>query len=489
MGDDWEFNVTSPATVVGDVVVVGSSIADLVRRVGPPGDVRAYDARTGKLLWTFHTIPLPGEPGAETWQPNGREHAGHANVWSTITADLERGVVYLPVATASPDFYGGDRIGANVYSDSVVALEAATGRPRWHFQTVHHDLWDYDLAAPPVLVRVRVSGREREAVAQATKVGFVFLLDRDTGEPLFPVEERPVPPSDVPGEQAWPTQPIPVKPPPLVPQSLTEADLWDADPDRLERCRNRLRELRNDGLFTPPSLRGSVLYPFTGGGANWSGAAFDPGASLLFVPVNNLVHVLTLGELAESNRATFAWRPLHTLEGLWFLLTGRGTGLHYWVHPADGRVVLREDGVPCNRPPWGELVAVDLDAGEIRWRAPMGAQGGVEGLNGYGPPLATAGGLVFHAGTRDLHLRAHHSGTGEVLARIALPAGLHAGPITFRVRPDGRQYLVIAPGGHVQIGSTLGDYVIAYALPERSRGGRAGAHAGDDRTTARISAP
>jgi quinoprotein glucose dehydrogenase len=467
--DDWEINVTSPVTVVGDVVVVGSSIADLLRRVGPPGDVRGFDARTGALVWTFHTIPLPGEPGADTWHPSGRENAGHANVWSTITADLERGLVYLPVATASPDFYGGDRHGANLYSDSVVALEAATGRLRWYFQTVHHDLWDYDLAAPPVLVRVPIDGRERDAVAQATKAGFVFVLDRDTGAPLFPVDERPAPPSDVPGEEAWPTQPVPQKPPALVPQRLTEEDLWDVDPDRLERCRTRLRALRNDGLFTPPSLRGSVLYPFTGGGANWSGAAFDPRASLLFVPVNNLVHVLTLGGLDEANRATSAWRPLHTLEGLWFLLTGRGTGLTYWVNPLDGRVVLREDGVPCNRPPWGEVVAVDLARGEIRWRAPMGELDGVQGLNGYGPPLATAGGLVFHAGTRDLHLRAHRSESGEVLARFALPAGLHAGPITYRLRPEGRQFLVVAPGGHVQLGTTLGDHVIAYALPDRAR--------------------
>jgi quinoprotein glucose dehydrogenase len=470
--DDWEYNVTSPATVVGDVVVVGSSIADLIRRVGPPGDVRAFDARTGALLWTFHTIPAPGEPGAETWKPNGRENAGHANVWSTITADLERGLVFLPVATASPDFYGGDRLGANLFSDSVVALEAKTGRLVWHYQTVHHDLWDYDLAAPPNLVRIRVDGRERDAVAQATKTGFVFLLDRDTGEPLFPVEERAVPASDVPGEEAWPTQPFPVKPPPLVPQRLTEDDLWDADPERLEGCKERLRELRNDGIFTPPSLRGSVLYPFTGGGANWSGASFDPALGLLFVPVNNLVHVLTLSELPESNKPTFAWRPLHLLEGLWFLLTGRGTGLHYWVHPSGGRVVLREDDVPCNRPPWGWLVAVDLGAGEIRWRAPMGEKDGVQGLNGYGPPLATAGGLVFHAGTRDLHLRAHDAETGEVLARFALPAGLHAGPISYRLHSDGPQYLVIAPGGHVQIGSQLGDSVIGYALPESVRARR-----------------
>jgi len=287
--------------------------------------------------------------------------------------------------------------------------------------------------------------------------------------PLFPVEERPVPKSDVPGEESWPTQPIPTRPPPLVPQELTEADLWDLDADRLERCRARLRELRNDGLFTPPSLRGSVLYPFTGGGANWSGTSFDPRLDLLFVPVNNLVHVLTLELVSDENVTTFTRRPLHTLEGLWWLLTGgEGTGLRYWVNPVDGRVVLREDGVPCNRPPWGWVVAVDLAAGTIRWKAPMGEKDGVVGLNGWGPPLATAGGLVFHAGTRDLRLRAHDSETGAIVATFPLPAGLHAGPITYRVRPNGRQYLVVAPGGHVQLGTQLGDHVIAYALGEEA---------------------
>lgn len=465
MVDPWEYNITSPVTIVGDVVIVGSSIADVIRHTAPPGHVRAYDARSGKLLWTFHTIPQPGELGHDTWEGEGWRNAGAANVWSTITADPARGLVFLPVSTANPDFFGGDRRGANLFSDSVVALEAATGKYRWHFQTVHHDLWDYDLAAPPVLVRVNHDGRPRDAVAQATKSGFVFLLDRDTGVPLFPVEERPVPQSDIAAEATWPTQPFPLKPPPIAPQRLTEADLWDADAKRLEKCRDRLRGLRNDGLFTPPSERGSVLYPFTGGGANWSGAAFDATSASLFVPVNNLAHVIKLSPLPESNLGHDSLRPLHSmLDGLWYALTGKGTGLRYLLALTDGRTVFSIDGIPCNKPPWGELVAVDLEAGTIRWRVPMGEKNGVVGLNGYGPPLYTAGGLVFHAGTRDLHLRAHDSATGAVLANIEIPAGLHAGPITYKLRPDGKQYLVITPGGHIGLGTTQGDYVIAYTL-------------------------
>ena len=226
--DRLEYNVTSPGTVVGDVVVVGSSIADTLRPDAPPGDVRAFDVRTGALRWTFHTIPHPGEPGSETWE-TGTRLTGAANVWSTITADLERGLVFLPVSTPSDDYFGGDRPGANLYSDSVVALDARTGERRWHFQTVHHDLWDYDLAAPPDLVRLERDGGAVDAVAQATKHGFVFVLDRETGAPLFPVEERPVPASDLPGERAWPTQPFPSAPPPLVPQRLDRGGPLRAD--------------------------------------------------------------------------------------------------------------------------------------------------------------------------------------------------------------------------------------------------------------------
>jgi quinoprotein glucose dehydrogenase len=465
--DAWEYNVTSPGTVIGDVIVVGSSIADTLRPDAPPGDVRAFDVRSGALRWTFHTIPHAGEPGFETWE-SGTALTGAANVWSTITADLARGLVFLPVSTPSPDFYGGDRLGDNLYSDSVVALDAKTGARRWHFQTVHHDLWDYDLAAPPVLVTLERGGRRIDAVAQATKHGFVFVLDRDTGEPVFPVTETPVPASDLAGERAAPTQPIPSAPPPLVPQRLSQGDVYAPTPEHAAACRAQLAALRNDGLFTPPSLRGSVLYPFTAGGANWSGASWDPGRQRLFVPVNNLVHVVRLDPV--SPRATGGGaevKPLHgfSLRNLWWLLTGRGTGERYRLHQLSGRTLLLEDGVPCHKPPWSSIVAVDLARGEIAWRAPT-ATGALDAVRAsFGPALATASGLVFHGGTREPVLRVHDSDTGARIATFALPAGLHAGPITYKLRAEGKQFVVVAPGGHVGLGSPLGDSVIAYTLP------------------------
>jgi len=470
--DDWEYNVTSPGTVVGDVIVVGSSIADTLRPDAPPGDVRAFDVRTGALRWTFHTIPRPGEPAHDTWE-TGTQLTGAANVWSTITADPRRGLVFLPVSTPSPDYYGGDRRGENLYSDSVVALDARTGERRWHFQTVHHDLWDYDLAAPPVLVTLEREGRATDAVVQATKQGLVFVLDRETGQPLFPVEERPVPQSDVPGERSWPTQPFPTAPPPLVPQRLTEADLYAPTPEHRDACREKLAALRNDGPFTPPSERGSVAYPFAAGGANWSGAAWDPARQRLFVPVQNLVHVIRIERVAD--RATGGgenvW-PLHgaSLRNLWWLLTGRGTGLRYRLHPIHGRTLLEHDGAPCNAPPWSRLVAVDLARGAIAWSVATDTPPDDPGRGGFGPALVTASGLVFHGGTKRPVLRVHDADTGERIATFDLRAGLHAGPITYKLRPEGRQFLVVAPGGHIGMGSTLGDYVIAYALPHADHG-------------------
>ena len=464
--DSWEYNLTSPGTVVGDVIVVGSSISDVVRPDSPPGDVRAFDVRTGALRWTFHTIPHEGEPGHETWE-TGTRLTGAANVWSTITADPARGLVFLPVSTPSPDFYGGDRPGANLYSDSVVALDAASGARVWHFQTVHHDLWDYDLAAPPVLVTIERDGREIDAVAQATKHGFVFVLDRETGEPLFPVEERPVPASDVPGERAWATQPFPTAPPPLVPQHLTEDDLYALDAEHLAACRKQLASLRNEGLFTPPSLAGSVLYPFTGGGANWSGATWDPGRGLLVVPVRNLVHVVKLEKVADRATGGGSVKPLRGagIRALWWLLTGRGTGQSYRLDPIDGRTLFSHDSVPCNAPPWGFLVGVDLARGAIAWRVSTSRGDDDPGEGGYGPALSTASGLVFHGGSRLPVMRVHDADTGERIATFDLPAGLHAGPITYKLRPEGKQFLVVAPGGHVGMGSPLGDHVIAYTLP------------------------
>jgi quinoprotein glucose dehydrogenase len=468
--DEREYNVTSPGTVVGDVIVVGSSIPDIIRPDSPPGDVRAFDVRTGALRWTFHTIPHPGEPGHETWE-TGIALTGAANVWSTITADFARGWVFLPVSTPTPDFYGGDRHGANWFSDSVVALDAQTGRRIWHFQTVHHDLWDYDLAAPPVLAAIERGGRRVDAVVQATKHGFIFVLDRDTGEPLFPVEERPVPASDIPGERAWPTQPFPVAPPPIVQQRITEEDLDAPTPEHLAACRKRLAELRNDGLFTPPSLRGSVVYPFTGGGANWSGASFDPERQLLLVPVQNLVHIVKLDEVAA--RATGGGkhvRPLSlygaALANLFWVITGRGTGDRYGVRLLSGRTLFEHDDVPCNRPPWGRLVAVDLARGAIEWTASTSTGDGDPGSSGYGPALVTASGLVFHGGTKLPVLRVHDVRTGERIATFALPAGLHAGPISYKLAPGRKQFLVVTAGGHPIIRSPIGDYVIAYTLPD-----------------------
>jgi quinoprotein glucose dehydrogenase len=466
--DDWEYNVTSPGAVVGDLIVVGSSIADVLRPDAPPGDVRAFDVRSGALRWTFHTIPRPGEPGHESWE-TGTSLAGAANVWSTITADLARGLVFLPASSPSPDFYGGDRPGANLYGDSLVALDARTGQRKWHFQTVHHDLWDYDLAAPPVLLTLERGGKPVDAVVQATKHGFVFVLDRESGAPLFPVEERPAPPSDLPGERAWPTQPVPLAPPPLVPQRLDEGDLYAPSPEHLAACRALLGELRNEGLFTPPSLGGSLLYPFTGGGANWSGASWDPARQLLVVPVQNLAHVIRLEEVAERASGGGAdVKPLHGfgLRTVWWLLTGIGTGERYRLDPINGRTLFQHDGVPCNRPPWGRLVGVDLARGSIAWSASTSVADGDPGGGSYGPALATASGLVFHAGTERPVMRVHDADTGERIATFELPAGLHAGPISYRLRPSGKQFLLVAPGGHVGIGSPLGDYLIAYTLPD-----------------------
>lgn len=462
--DPWEYNVTSPPTVVGENVIVGSSIADEVRRMQPSGAVRAYNVRTGALVWRFNTIPQGIETGTETWGQESWRVTGGANVWSTMTADLDRGLVFLPVSTAGPDFIGVDRPGANLFSDALVALDAKTGTLRWHFQTVHHDLWDYDLAVPPALVRVQHDGQAVDAVVQGTKTGFVFLLDRDTGKPLFPVEERPVPRSDIADEHSWPTQPFPLKPPALVPQRLTEADLRTDDPQLHQRCLAQFRTLKNEGIFTPPSTQWTILYPGTAGGMNWSGGAFDPQSGLWFTPTNNDVHLIRLDPLPPENFKKTDGIVMHTgWGGIRWVLWRTGTGLRY----GQIRDALIEDGRRCHKPPWGMLHAVDLNTGEVRWQIPIGedAETGIRGLPNFGPPLVTAGGLLFHAGSKELKLRAHDSATGAVLATFNIPAGLHAGPITYKLTPEGKQYLVVAPGGHTRLGSQLGDYVIAYTLP------------------------
>lgn len=440
-----EFTLTSPGTVVGDEIIVGSSVPDLIRANSPPGIVRAYDVRSGELRWTFRTIPAEAEPGSETWE-NGTAESGAANVWSTITADLERQLIFLPVSSASPDHYGGGRLGANLYSDSIVALDAHTGELVWQFQTVHHDLWDYDLAAPPLLVDVRRDGQDVPAVVVLTKTSLVFVLQRETGEPVFPVEERAVPQTDVPGERTSPTQPFPVRPPPLSSHRITAADIFAPTPAHREACLERLAGLRNDGIYTPPSLQGTLVHPATGGGANWSGAAYDPVRRLVFVPVNNLAIEVRLARTGWLRRI-FAASPAEA-----FRIDG-------------GHELFAYQGLPCNRPPWGRVVAVNLDEGRIVWSVSTSTGADDPGNSTYGPPLATGGGLVFHGGSWYPFLRIHDADTGERIGLLELPAGVHGGAISYKLKPNSRQFVVVAAGGHDGIGSKKGDYVVAWALP------------------------
>jgi quinoprotein glucose dehydrogenase len=460
-GRRGDYKETAPPAVAGDLVVVGSSILDSRYADAPSGVVRAFDARSGALRWSWE--PLPGVGGSlhdGTYVP-----AGAANTWATITADPERDLVFVATGSASPDHWGGLRPGDNLYANSLVALRASTGERVWHFQMVHHDLWDYDLASPPALITVTREGRSVPAVAQGTKMGYVFILHRDTGEPVFPVEERPVPASDVAGETASPTQPVPVRPPPLVPQRLAPEDAWGLTSWDRAVCRGRIETLRSDGIFTPPSRGGSIVYPGFLGGIAWGGMAFDPRSGLLVTNTNNLAMVATLVPASRVARTE--------VDSGGKVLTARQAPAPYAVRR---HVLLSPLKLPCNPPPWGSLHAVDTATGEVRWEVPLGtlrdlarvptpARWGGVNLGGS----LIAGGLVFIAATPDRRLRAFDLATGARRWESALPASAQATPMTYRARAGGRQYLVIAAGGHDGMGSRRGDHIVAYALPEAGR--------------------
>ena len=451
VADAWphgQLEVSSPPAIYRDLAITGSHLQEYPA-LGPSGDVRAFDVRTGRLVWQFHTVPRAGEPGRETWEGTSGQDRSGANVWSVMSVDVERGLVFLPVGSAAYDFYGGDRKGANLFATSVVALDAATGAMRWHFQTVHHDLWDYDLPAEPVLVTVRRDGRDVPAVAQVTKSGFVFVLDRVTGLPLFPVEERPVPASVVPGEAASATQPIPVRPPALVRQSLSRDQISTVTPESNRACTELFDSARTGPLFTPPGLTLTLTFPGTLGGATWSGAAFDAVRHRLYVNVNEVGALGAMQPLAPT-------APLPYRRG-----GPGGEYARFWD----------ENRWPCQQPPWGTLNAIDLDQGAIAWTVPLGV---VDALVARGVPLtgtpslggaiATLGGLVFIAGTNDSRIRAFDADTGRELWSDRLEASGHATPMTFRGK-DGRQYVVIAAGGGGYLSRTTSDVVAAYALP------------------------
>jgi quinoprotein glucose dehydrogenase len=447
-----QYHMTSPPAVIDDLVVVGSSIDDNTKAEMPSGVVRAFDARSGALRWSWE--PLKPNPSAKAWR------TGAGNAWSIMTVDPERDLVFIPTGSASPDYYGGLRPGDNKWANSVVALHAKTGELAWGFQLVHHDLWDYDCASPPLLATIKHNGQQIPAVIQGNKPGFLYMLNRETGIPVFGVEERPVPQSDIPGEVTWPTQPFPLAPPALVPQAISHDDLWGPTDEDRQGTRASMQSLRNEGIFTPPSLRGSLIVPGNVGGMNWSGYAFDPTRNLLIANVNNLAAKIRL-----IPREEFQDPSKRTEKGEYTEQWGTPYGLYRTI-------LLGQSGLPIAPPPWGSLVAVDMTDGTIRWRVPLGSMGEFRGSHpgippgapSLGGPIITASGLIFIAGTIDPFIRAFDIESGKEVWQTPLPASGAATPMTYSV--NGKQFVVIAAGGHAKITEEIqSDALLAFALP------------------------
>jgi len=458
-----EVRVTSAPTVIGDVVTVGHLVRDNRRVDAPGGVIRGYDARTGALRWAFDPVP-PGTPPLPADADGPRYHRGTPNAWSTFSVDAARDLVFVPTGNPSNDFYRSGRGAIDHYGSSVVALRGSTGERVWHFQTVHHDLWDYDVGSQPTLVDLEIDGRRVAALVQPTKVGHVFVLDRETGEPVFPVEERPVPQSDVPGEVSAPTQPFPTRPPPLHPSGIRPDEVFGLTPIDRAACRRALGRLRNEGPFTPPSVGGSLEYPGVAGGANWGSAAWSAAQGLLVMTLTRLGTVQRLVPRAELE----SLEPNPPIEIL-FPQHGTPYGLLQ-------SVFVSPWGIPCTPPAWSELLAIDLVRGAVAWRVPFGSTRGLApwpfwldwGVPGMGGPIVTGGGLVFIGASMDGQFRAFDLASGRELWSDTLPAGGQATPMTYRLRDGGRQWVVIAAGGHATLGTEPGDAVVAYALP---RGG------------------
>ena len=452
VADDYPraaYGMTSPPMIFEDLVICGAWSSDGLPQ-GPSGDIRAFDVHSGKQVWRFHTIPREGEFGNDTWEGDSWKDRGGTNMWSIASLDEERGIVYLPLTSPASDFYGGDRKGENLFGDALVALDARTGERIWHFQTIHHNLWDYDLPAQPNLVTVLRGGKEVPAVAQVTKMGFTFLFDRRDGKPLFEIEERKVPPSSIPGEEAWPTQPFPVKPPPFARQSMKPDELTDVTPESREFCEKLSEGAIFGELYTPIAETTTILFPGTNGGANWGGASVDPETATLYVNSMDVGMISRMVERPQSQSIPWLRRGLNTPNS------------RYWDNDLN----------PCQKPPWGHLTAIDLNTGEFRWRSVLGVvdallEKGVPptGTSNLGGSIVTAGGLVFIGATNDSRFRAFDKDTGKELWVTKLPASAHATPMTFRGK-SGKQFVVIAAGGGNKYNKVYGDTLVAFALPE-----------------------
>jgi len=456
--------VTSPPAIVNNIIVVGSSIGDNDRFDNPMGAVRAYDAATGKLKWWWDPIPRkPGDAGYDSWKGASAFRTGAANAWAPISADPSLDLVYIPTTSPSPDYYGGERKGNNDFANSIVAIKASTGKVVWHFQTVHHDLWDYDIPAEPLLTDIEKNGKKIPAVIVVTKIGHIFVLNRKTGEHIFPVEEKQVPSSDVPGEETSKTQPFPTQLPLLGLRKVTEEEAWGPTPELAAKAKQRINEHVSLGVFTPPSLNGSIIVPSNIGGMNWSGACFDPQKNILVTNVNRIAALITLYPRSDSTpsavRKAFPRAEVALQEGTPYMMS------------RDYLFTIEITGLAMQtKPPWGTLAAVDMTNGKLKWEVPLGVMmdpgkypDAVKwGSLNLGGAIVTAGGLVFIASSMDGFLRAFNINNGEVVWQTQLPAGGQATPMSYQL--NGRQYIVIAAGGHGKMGTKLGDYVMAYSL-------------------------
>ncbi len=456
-----DYGSMSPPAIIGDKLITGSAVLDRIHDNMPSGVVRAYDVHSGEMLWYWDPI-APGQESQYNERGEPQYKRGTTNVWSIISVDEERDLIFLPTGNTSTDFYGGQRDSLDYWSSSVVALRGSTGEVVWRFQMVHHDIWDYDTPSQPTLFDFEQDGKVIPALAQPTKMGLLFLLNRETGEPIFPVEERPVPQDGaVAGEYLSPTQPFPTKPEPLHPLSLPPEDAWGITPWDRNDCKAQLSELRNEGIYTPPSTTGTVFYPSDFGGNNWDSPAIDQARNIAVLNTRKVPMNLKLLPREECKG------PMGGL--------GPQMGTPYCMHYEP---IVSPLGVPCNEPPWGTLIAVDLNAGEKLWEVPLGnlehmapwpVSKLIEGPPNIGGPAITASGLIFIAGTPDQYIRAFSIEDGKELWRAPLPTGGHATPMTYRAGPDQKQYLVIAAGGHFgmgQFGQEPSDHLIAFALPD-----------------------